>query len=309
MKENFKDQSRILVIFGALLLAVGAFSFLLGPIEMYCFYLFSNSGRFHYEGFGFGSFMFANIATQIIGYYTIGITAITIGYGHIQFRQWTRYLIIANSWIWIIFGIPLLIVFLLIAFSTKELSMAASLLLLLISLISYFLVPAVLIRYYSSPNVRHTFETRDKGHYRLDDNSIPIFILCIMNTFYALMLHIPIFFRGSFPFFGHMLTDLPGFFFIVGSMALLILFATGIWYKQKWAWWGNLIFFLAIFISTITTFLTFDYQKFLITMRYPSTEMDMLKNVPLEGYHLALFFGFPILLTLVAIFYSRRNVS
>ena len=38
---------------------------------MYCFYLFSEGGRFHYEGFGFGSFMFGNIASQIVGYYLI----------------------------------------------------------------------------------------------------------------------------------------------------------------------------------------------------------------------------------------------
>ena len=60
-------------------IAVGA----LGPVEMYCFYLFSEGGRFHYEGFGFGSFMFGNIAGQIIGYYMIAAVLIPLGYGHL----------------------------------------------------------------------------------------------------------------------------------------------------------------------------------------------------------------------------------
>src|SRR5512137_3172380 len=68
--------------------AVGA----LGPLEMYCFYLFSEGGRFHYEGFGFGSFMFGNIASQIVGYYLIAAMLIPLGYGHLKVRRWARVL-------------------------------------------------------------------------------------------------------------------------------------------------------------------------------------------------------------------------
>ena len=68
---SFRDRRLILGAIGALLLVVGAIAAFYGPIEMYCFYMFSEGGRFHYQGFGFGSFMFGNIATQIIGYYLI----------------------------------------------------------------------------------------------------------------------------------------------------------------------------------------------------------------------------------------------
>mgnify|MGYP001567756825 CR=1 FL=1 len=59
---DYKDLTRIITVIGILLLLVGTVAALLGPVEMYCFYLFSEGGRFHYEGFGFGSFMFGNIA-------------------------------------------------------------------------------------------------------------------------------------------------------------------------------------------------------------------------------------------------------
>ncbi len=68
---DYRDRRWILFAIGVLLLLVGAGSVLLGPAEMYCFYLFSEGGPLHYEGFGFGSFMFGNIATQIMGYYFI----------------------------------------------------------------------------------------------------------------------------------------------------------------------------------------------------------------------------------------------
>ena len=85
---DHRDRSPILVAIGALLLLIGIAAALLGPAEMYCFYLFSEGGRFHYEGFGFGSFMFGNIACQIIGYYVIAAVFIPLGYGHVRMRRW-----------------------------------------------------------------------------------------------------------------------------------------------------------------------------------------------------------------------------
>ncbi|MCR4427338.1 MAG: hypothetical protein NUW23_14335 [Firmicutes bacterium] len=64
--DRHKDRTLILAIIGVLLLLVGAAAALLGPAEIYCFYLFSEGGRFHYEGFGFGSLMFGSIAWQVI---------------------------------------------------------------------------------------------------------------------------------------------------------------------------------------------------------------------------------------------------
>ena len=75
-----RDRRPILVIIGVLLLLVGLGAAFLGPVEMYCFYLFSEGGRFHYDGFGFGSFMFGNIAWQIVGYYLIALVAVPLGY-------------------------------------------------------------------------------------------------------------------------------------------------------------------------------------------------------------------------------------
>ena len=42
-----KDRALILGGIGVLLLLIGIPVALLGPIEMYCFYLFSEGGRFH----------------------------------------------------------------------------------------------------------------------------------------------------------------------------------------------------------------------------------------------------------------------
>ena len=82
------DQRSIAVIrlVGIVLLLIGVASALVGPAETHVFHLFEEGGRFHYEGFGFGSLMFANIAIQIAGYYIIAALCIPLGYGHLKLR-------------------------------------------------------------------------------------------------------------------------------------------------------------------------------------------------------------------------------
>lgn len=53
-----KISPHIITLIGLLLLIIGITAAFLGPAESYCYYLFTEGGRFHYEGFGFGSFMF-----------------------------------------------------------------------------------------------------------------------------------------------------------------------------------------------------------------------------------------------------------
>lgn len=45
---DYQDRSRLLVAIGVPLLLGGIAAGLIGPIELYTFYLFSEGGRFHY---------------------------------------------------------------------------------------------------------------------------------------------------------------------------------------------------------------------------------------------------------------------
>ncbi|MBN1145651.1 MAG: hypothetical protein JXA78_00235 [Anaerolineales bacterium] len=99
---EYRDRSRILFLIGAILLAIGTVSALLGPVEVYCFYLFSEGGRFNYPGFGFGSFMFGNIACQIVGYYLIALLCIPLGYAHLRAWRWARAVSLSLIWCWLI---------------------------------------------------------------------------------------------------------------------------------------------------------------------------------------------------------------
>ena len=84
--EMLKNTRLTLRIIGILSILIGSFSALIGPIEFYSYYLFSEGGRFHYEGFGMGSFMFAFITVQIVCYYLIAVVFLSLGYGHLKIR-------------------------------------------------------------------------------------------------------------------------------------------------------------------------------------------------------------------------------
>jgi len=304
---DYRDRRPILAIIGILLLLVGIAAALLGPAEMYCFYLFSEGGRFHYEGFGFGSFMFGNIACQIIGYYVIAMVFIPLGYGHLQVRRWARTLSLTLLWFWLVVGMPLVVVFFFILVASKELPPTAALVAVVLLALSYLAVPGLLIRFYQSRNVRLTFETKDPRPYGIERFPIPMLVLCSLYLFYAIVLHMPIFFNGIFPFFGIFLFDLQGILLLDVSIALLLCLTWGTLKSRIWAWWGALIYFGLMTFSSIFTFLQSSYLDILKRMRFPPTEMEFLDGVPLQGFHLAVFFGIPLLATLGVIILSKRH--
>jgi hypothetical protein len=302
----YRDRSRILVAIGALLLLIGIAVALLGPVEMYCFYLFSEGGRFHYEGFGFGSFMFGNIASQIVGYYLIALVLIPLGYGHLKVRRWARTLALTLVGFWLVVGVPLIVVFAFVAVASKDLSLATVLIMLVALALSYLVVPGLLIWFYRSRNVRLTFEAKDPQTCWVERFPIPVLVLCSLYLFYIVVLHILILFNGIFPLFGVWLVDFQGILLLDILIACLACLTWGTFRLRTWAWWGSLIYFGLLTSSSILTLCRSSLSDILSRMKFAPTEMEALQGLPFQGWHLAAFIGIPLLLTLGLILLSKR---
>jgi hypothetical protein len=303
---SHKDRSLILIAVGALLLLIGVAAALLGPLEMYCFYLFSEGGRFHYPGFGFGSFMFGNIACQIIGYYLIAVLFILLGYGHLRIRRWARPLSLTYLGAWLVLGLPLSVVFLFILLASKEVSPVGALVAVIVLGLLYLVLPGILIRFYQSQDVRSTFETRDPTSYAIERIPVPVLVLCSLYVFYIVVLHTLIFFNGIFPLFGVFLTGFYGIALIDILIACLAFLIWGTFRLRIWAWWGSLLYVGLLTFSSILTFSRSIYLDILSIMRFPPTEMEFLDGLPFQGFHFALFIGIPLFLTLGLIIFSKR---
>jgi hypothetical protein len=303
---DYGDRRRILVVIGILLLFVGIVSAFLGPAEMYCFYLFSEGGRFHYEGFGFGSFMFGNIASQIIGYYLIAMVLVPLGYGHLKVRRWARTLALTLLGFWLVAGVPLIVVFSFTLFSVKELSLAGALIILISLVLSYTVIPGLLIWFYRSRDVRLTFETEDPRSYWIEALPLPVLVLGSLLILCAIALHILIFFNGIFPLLGLWLNGLQGILLIDVLVMSLVGLIWGTLRLRTWAWWGSLVYFGLMTLSSILTLLRSSFLDILSAMNLPEFEMEILHGVPLQGFHIAPLIGIPLLITLGLIVYSKR---
>jgi len=304
--NDHKDRSRILIVIGALLLLGGMGMGFLGPLEMYCFYLFSAGGRFAYAGFGFGSFMFGNIAAQIAGYYLIAAVLIPLGYGHIKLLGWARILTVTLAWAWLAVGAPLVILAGFVLLGTKQLPLIAALAALILLALSYFVVPWIVLRFYNSANVRRTFEAKHPKSGSVEEIPQPILVLATLFLFFIVILHLLILFNGIYPLFGKFLYGLPGIVMIDMTIACLLWLTWGIVRRRMWAWWGATILWGLFTSSLIITWLSTGYMELLAGLAFPARELDMLDGIPLQGFHLAILTGVPCLITWILAASAKR---
>jgi hypothetical protein len=304
---EYKDQGRFLMLLGVVLLFVGMVAAFLGPVEVYVFYLFGEGGRLHYEGFGFGSLVFGNIVVQIAGYYLIAALCLPLAYGHLRRRSWARPLGEALLWAWLVVGVPLAIVFVFMLFSVKELTPAVAALVLVMLALSYPLAPAVLLRFYRGDHVRRTFEAGETNQSWLERLPMPVLVLGLLFSFYALVLHIPLLFNGTFPLFGTWLSGLEGFVALDFAILSLAFLTWGIWRQRAWAWWALVAYVCLLTASALVTLLGTSLIEMVAAMNLPPMELEIVQGVPVQGIHLAAFVGLPLLLTLVALLLSRRH--
>jgi len=303
----FKDRSFLLRGFGILLLLVGFAGAVFGPLEMYVFYMFSQGGRFHYPGFGFGSFMFGLIAVQIMGYYVIALICIPLGYGHWKLRRWVRNVSLTLLWSWLILGIPLLVAFLVMLIASKESAGVLDYLLVPLMPAAYLVVPGLLIWFYRSESVRMTLERQHPNQGRFEQQPISLLVLCFLYFVYFLALHALIFFNGIFPFFHIFFVGLAGFGMITVSVIWLALLIWGTIRRRRWAWWGALLYFGLLTISSTLALSRSSWADLLNRMKFAETELDALAGLPIQGIHLIPIVGLPLLLTLVVIIFSRKQ--
>ncbi len=286
---------------------VGVGSLVLAPLEMICFSWFSEGGRFGYEGFGFGSFMFGNLAMQILGYYAIALVAIPVGWGHLRLRRWARPVALALVRAWWVLGIPLLLIFLFVLFSAKDLGVAAAAIALVLAVLSYVALPGLVTRVYRSPIVRTRFEREQPSPHWVERLGTPILTVAILEAFFVLALQVLVFFGGLFPLLTTWARGLPALALIDASMVVLLSLLWGTLTHRRWAWWGGLAYFAAMGVLWVATLVRTSWMALLGVMAFPPAEVAILDGFPLMGWHLAALLVLPLVGTLAMIMRARAE--
>lgn len=302
-----KNRRWLLKTFGALLLLVGAFFAFVGMVEMECFYLFSEGGRFAYEGFGFGTFMFANIAAQIAGYYMIAATGVVLSVGHLGLKRWARELSLTLCVSWLIVGLPLTLIALLMFITAKDPSTPGFLAALPVAAIVYPVAPLLLIRFYQSERVRCTFEEADPNPSRLAGIPLSVRVLCVLMVLVIFALHGMVLLNGMFPLFGILLVDLPGILALDVTFLLIGILIWGLARLKVWAWWGTLLIFVFLAASTLLTLPRYTVGSILTMMRFAPLEVEAFSHLPFLGVSPTLVAVLPLLTMLGLISWTYRH--
>ena len=302
----YRDRSKLIRLLGSAMLVVGVAAALIGPMEVYTYNLFTEGGRFHYEGFKFGSLMFGNITIQVAGYYLIAALGLVLGAGHLAVRRWARRLALTLLAVWLVMGLPLAIVAFLMLLTAKDLPPSGLPFLIASFVLVYPILPLLLSLFYRSRDIEATFAAHDPRAGWFEETPMRILVLGSLLICYALALHVPMLFNGLFPLFTRFLSGLQGLQALGLSALLMAFLAWGVLARNMWAWWGALAFLGFLLLSAVAAFMTTTPASIWALTHFAPLEMEIAQNMPLQGYMLALFAGGPVLVTWILLATSRR---
>ncbi len=309
MNNEYPGQTKaqlIVKILGILQLLIGFSSLGIAPVEIYCFYLFSEGGVFYYDGFGIGSFVHGLIVAQIFAFYGIGLLFIIIGYGHIKLKNWTLNLSISSIWFWIIFGIPVMVFFLPLL-TTKEIDTQYPILLLgFAALLLIIIIPGLLLFFYNQRSVKELFRTQ----YDLENKSqiMPVrsYLVLLVYLLFILLFHILIFYQGIFPMFGKFLTGRCGITIYGVLILMTILLIYGLINKIYFSWVGSIIIISLLITSSIITTIGYKYAEIIELLKLPKLENDIFFKLPLKSIYLLIPVLYILTTSLIIIIRSKK---
>jgi hypothetical protein len=308
--DTIKRYTNLGLIFrlgGLLLLFGGLTSLFIAPVEIQVYGQFEEGGRFAYEGFGFGSLMFAIITVQVVGYYFIALICLPLGYGHLRLQRWIRpvsEMLLAD---WLLLGLPLTLIAFAMLLTSKDIPASALPLLIAVFLLLYPVLPVGLLLFYRSRRVRTLFERDGSGSAAMEDKSIPRLVLGSLLAFFVVFLHLPLLFNGAFPMFGRFLFDFNGLLATQIAVLMLVVVSWGIFQGRRWAWWGAFIYLTFMILSATMTFLNTTPVDLFAGMHLAEAEQEILRAVPLQSFHLLLLFVPPLLVTLSLLLAWRQD--
>lgn len=283
---------------GLIMLAAGALAALVGPIEVHTFYAFAEGGRFHYEGFGFGSFMFANIAAQTAGYYVIALILIPLGYGHMALRRWAKALSETLLCLWLVVGLPLALVGLVLLADSKALPPQAVYLLLPVLAVAYPIAPILLLRFYGSAGARVALEPEASHPGWLEGIPMAVRVLAGLLLLALIPLHGLLLFSAPFPLFGPLLMGTKGALAIGVAALLLVVLIWGLLRLSRWAWVATLALLLATTGSAWMTFAGRTLADLLHAVKLPDAELAWFQGVPFLDASMAIPISLPLLVAI-----------
>lgn len=298
---------------GLVLILVGLVAAYYGPLEIFVFYLFSEGGQFYYDGFGVGSFWFAALVVQNIGYYIIAALFLPLGIGHLKQSRWALTLAQLYLWFWLGAGVLLFGSFINLIPSIFKLEQSQDGLLLQIITIGVFLLFALILLpilglwFYRSGKVKSVFGEGDTSIYWMEKYPFPLLALLLLYAIMIIVLHLAIFFQSLFPLFGQIMLGRPSVYVIALCILILGILIYGTVRLEIWAWWVSMVYVSLLAVSSAMSFSRYSFFDIIQMMNLPAYEMEFLdKMIVIHDMHITGLVIVPLAIAMGLLVYSKR---
>jgi hypothetical protein len=280
---DFKDRHGGLIGFGILVIIIGCVCALFVPLMIL-------GQTMSARATGTSS----NLRTMlpaIMMYAVLAVVFIWLGIGSTMARRWARALLLILAWAWLVTGV--VTVFAMAVFLPKvfahmpsggqPMPAGALVVALIVALgftsVMFVILPGLLVLFYCSPHVKATCESRDPVTRWTDTCPLPVLAVSLFLGYGAVWMAVMLFFyHGVMPFFGYLLSGLPGAILILALVALWVYCARATYHLKIAGWWTVLIAFGVVIASALLTFARVDLMDMYRLMGYPEQQIEQLQR-------------------------------
>ncbi|MBN1384140.1 MAG: hypothetical protein JW983_04570 [Elusimicrobia bacterium] len=304
--QDFKDRKTGLVIFGILQIILGIVCALMIPLMIFSMVMRGSSSANMYA---------TTTTTTIPGitfYVLFAVGFIWLGIGSIKARRWARALVLVISWIWIICGISgmLFMIFIMPDMYSRMPEKAAHFMkyfMIIFLSILYIIIPGANILFYGRKDVKLTCESRDPAIRWTDKCPLPVLAMSIIFAGWTPSMLLMGFYGWAIPFFGFILSGIPGLIIILIVMLLAGYVAWGSYKLDIKAWWGAVLLTIIWSVSAIITFLQKGIYELYEKMNFPEQQLAVMKQYDImQGSTMSWYIGLNAIVFLVFLIYIKK---
>lgn len=310
---DFKDRKTGLVVFGIaeIILSVGFAH--LAPLMAFSMF----AARFFEEG----TESPVNVRMLLPGMLTYAVLAvwfIWLGIGSIMARRWARALLLVSSWAWLVTGIISMISMVLFmpdmygqmgVGGPADMEFVGAIMFVGMALLAvmYVIIPGVLVMFYGSKHVKATCELWDPQIRWTDKCPLPVLALSLVAGLSAAWMPLTAFYRWTIPFFGTVLSGVPGAAVTLLAMLLLGYIAWGMYRLRIKAWWCAVTLIAVAAVSTGTTFSRVSMTEFYESMNFPAEQLEVMAQFSMwKTSSVLLITGLWVAISLAYLVFTRR---
>jgi hypothetical protein len=227
----------------------------------------------------------------MLPYIALAAAFVWLGIGSIRCRRWARALLLILAWSWLCVGV-ITVPFMgflmprILAASAPNgqglprVPLVVEIVFQLVFMTLFLVVvPGVLVFFYQSRHVKATCEARDPVRRWTDACPLPVLaVACGLWLGSVMMLSFPLAYGGVMPFFGTIVSGLPGTLLAVG-LAGLWFWLGRVWYQLSDAgWWALLATMIVLGISNFITFSHLDLMELYQKMGLPEAQLELIRR-------------------------------